>query len=196
MVFDKNFDYRIVTKILTKDQLAAVGSVAVESTLCEELVESLIWNLAKLTEEQGKFFTSPLNMNSRLELLSSLGKPLLRGDAKRAEFTKLISDLKEANAARNTIIHGKWQTSGVGVIQVMQDGPDQHPPAIVKKRRLNSPPATKSASEIEAIALTLARLTSELDLFSPSWRRVPSPEKQLQQELARSPRLAQTQPKA
>lgn len=195
MTYDKNFDYRVATLIFTKDQLAALGSVVIESTACEELVESLIWNLSRLTEDQGKFFTSSINMNSRLELLSSLGKPLLRSETKKTEFAKLISDLKEANGARNIVVHGKWQTDGVGILTVMQDGPEKHPPAIVKKRRLNIAPLTRGAAEMEAIALTLASLTSELMSFSRSWRRVPSPEKQLQQELTRIRSHAQTQPK-
>lgn len=174
MFLDKNFDHRLTTLIFTKEQLAALGSVVVESTACEELVETLIWNLAKLTEDQGKFFTSSINMNSRLELLSSLGKPLLRSEAKKAEFTRLISNLKEANAARNIVVHGKWQTSGVGVLLVMRDGPDKHPPAIVEKRRPNNAPLTRSAAEIKTIALTLGRLTFDLLIFAQSWRRVPS----------------------
>lgn len=71
MIYEENFDRRITTLIFTKDQLAAIGSVVVESTFCEEVVEEIIWGLSKLEPEQGKFFTGPLQMNSRLDLLNS-----------------------------------------------------------------------------------------------------------------------------
>jgi hypothetical protein len=196
MFYSKNTDHRLVTYILTQEQLAAIGSVVVESTFCEEQVERLIWRLCKLDPEQGKFLTGSINMNSRLDLLSVIGKPLLRSEVKRRELTKLISDLKESNNARNVVVHGTWMTDGVGVLQVLQEGAEKHPPAVAHKRRPNSPPLTKSAANIAAIAFDIARLSTELSTFSRAWRRVPSPDKELQQDIARSRRRAQTQPKA
>jgi len=49
--------------------------------------------------------------NSRLELLSNLGKERLAGkDELEVKFIALISDLKEANNERNIIVHGQWWT--------------------------------------------------------------------------------------
>ncbi len=192
----RGFDHRLATLIFTKDQLAALGSVVVESTACEEYVESLIWNLAKLDENQGKHFTSSMQMNSRLEMLSTLGKPLLRSEKKRNELTQLISKLKTVNAARNVVVHGNWQTNGIGVLTVISDGAENHPPAIVRKRRLNSAPITNTAAQIKEIALDIAELTSELMDFARSWRRVPSLKKSLQQAIAPQQNPVQKPPKS
>lgn len=168
MVFNKN-DRRLATLILTKDQLAAVGSVAVESTFCEEFVELFIWALLGVRERQGKFLTAPLQMNSRLDLLSSLMKVRLRSATKRLAFTDLISRLREANSERNVIVHGSWEPDGVSAHRVWKDGAEKHPAAIAKKHRLNSPPVTMSATLIEKSALKIAALTWELMGVARAW---------------------------
>lgn len=194
---DPNFDHRIVSLILTKDQLAAIGSVAVESTACEQYVDELIWYLSGMKESEGRLFTHTMNMQPKLDLLSELGKPQLRSDKKRAQLTTLISDLKEANISRNVAVHGTWLTNGAGVFQVLQDGPGAHKPAIAHKfSKKGDVTGTKSAAEIEGIARLLARLSDELRSFSRSWRRVPSPDKQIELMIARKRIRDQMSPKA
>jgi hypothetical protein len=191
-----DFDHRIVTKILTKDQLAAIGSVAVESTICEEQVDELIWRLSGMKEIAGRFFTHTMSMQPKLDLLAELGKPQLRSEKRLKEFTKLISDLKEANLARNVAVHGKWLTNGTGVFQVLEDGPEAHSPAIAHKlSKKGEVTAQKSAADLQSIAKLLARLDGDLRSFSRSWRRVPSPSKQIEQYLAQTRNPDQTSPK-
>jgi hypothetical protein len=167
------FDFRLTTQILTKDQLASIGSVVVESTYLEGFVESLIWDLSKLTPEQGKFFTHSLGLDSRLDLLASLGKPRIRSAKKKTEFTSLISRLKTVNRERNLIVHGLWETSGAGVLAVICEGPENHAPATAKKRRLNSAESTLSAANIEKTSRRLGEITAELADFSDSWTLFP-----------------------
>ncbi|MGH8803641.1 MAG: hypothetical protein ACREXN_02745 [Polaromonas sp.] len=166
---------RLSTVILTKDQLAAIGSLAIESTYCEQWVENLIWFLCKLEEPQGKQFTQNIQMKSRLELLCNLGKPLLASESEKTEFVSLISQLKEANNDRNTIIHGSWGTATKNLLTVMREGPENHSPAIVTKRRPNKPPITMQATDIEKAAVRIADLTGQLIQFAahnPSWRKL------------------------
>ena len=47
-------------------------------------------------------------MNSRLDLMRDLAKPTITDPARLEVFTKLISDLKDANNDRNVVIHGLW----------------------------------------------------------------------------------------
>jgi hypothetical protein len=194
MGFNKD-DRRLVSLMLTKDQLAAIGSVVVESTFCQELVESVIWGATKLKEDQGKYFTGPLQMNSLLELMGSVAKPKLRSNKKRAALTSLISRMKEANNERNIIVHGSWQPDGVGVIKVMQDGADKHPPAVVVKHRLNSPPLVSSAVHNEKTAIKIAALSWELMGVLDIEIREPSPKKSSLEPPARSRNPVRTQPK-
>jgi hypothetical protein len=156
--------------ILTQEQLAAIGCVAIESTYCEIVVEQIIWQLSGLDEEHGKHFTQNVQLNSRLELLSTLGKMHIEDEAHKAEFVKLISDLKIANTDRNTVIHGSWTSSVRNFLVLWRDGADKHPPANASKRRLNNEPITTSADKVIEVAKRIATLKSQLlDLAERRW---------------------------
>jgi hypothetical protein len=159
-------DFRYSTSILTKDQLAAIGSVAVESTFCEHLVEVLIWSLSGMDEPQGKYFTQGIQLNNRLDLLTVLGKQKLNDEKEMEEFTKIISQLKLANNDRNSIIHGHWRSKAKNMLMLLAMGPEGFPPATATKRRLNSEPLKFSATQIEATAVKIANLHRELLKFS------------------------------
>jgi hypothetical protein len=160
-------NFMMSTLILTKDQLAAIGSVAIESTYCEKLVEEIIWNLAGLDEDKGKFFTQPIQLSNRLELLSDLGKQKLSDQKEIENFRIIISDLKIATSNRNTIIHGHWSWSETSkdFFTLWREGPEKQPPAAASKRRLKNDPVTFSAADIQDVAVKISRLTAELNSF-------------------------------
>jgi hypothetical protein len=192
-----DFDHRIASHILTKDQLAAVGSVAIESTVCEQTVDALIWALAGMDESEGRLFTHTMNMQPKLILLGELGKPQLRSKKKLQQFADLISDLKVANGDRNILVHGNWRTDGVGVIRVLAEGAEGHAPPIAEKHsKQGAVTEQRSAARAEAVAKRLAQLTWELETFSRAWRRVPSSDEQLAHILSRSRKDAQRSPKS
>ena len=153
--------------ILTTKQLASIGSVAVESTNCEMMVEFVIWSLLRLDEEQGKFITQGIQMKNRLELLLNLAKENF-GDADEliTEFTGLITQMKAANEKRNIIIHGNWTTQVKNSLALFVNGPEHYPPAIAKKRRLREPSLEFSAELIYATAEEIAALTVRLTSFA------------------------------
>lgn len=147
--------------VLTKAQLAAIGHVAVESTYCEYLVEAVIWKLSGMDEEQGKFFTSPLLMGRRLELLADLWKPRFASEPRKmAKLTKLVSGLQTANEDRNAIIHGHWNMPTLAIGAWMKGA--RFPAALASKRRLRSSPRQFPATDILATARRISDLTSEL----------------------------------
>lgn len=161
-----DLDSRVSVAILTKDQLAAIGSLAIESTYLEHLVENIIWEISELEPDVGKFFTNGVQLNNRLELLNSIGRQLLKDKGEALDqFSKLISDLKIANANRNTIIHGYWTHSTKNFLQLLRDGPEKHPPAIATKRRLNSEPIKFSAEDIDAASKQIHELYVNLFNF-------------------------------
>lgn len=95
-------------KYLTEAQLAFIGTVAVESTYNEFFVQSLIGRLSGVTEEVGLAFTQNMPMSARLETLRVVGRTKLSDPAQIEQFNNIVSSLCEANAERNTVIHGKW----------------------------------------------------------------------------------------
>jgi hypothetical protein len=156
--------------ILTQEQLAAIGCVAIESTYCEIVVEKLIWQLSGLDDEHGKHFTQNVQLNSRLELLSTLGKMHISDEIHKAEFVKLVSDLKIANTDRNTVIHGSWSSSVRNFLLLWRDGADKHPPAQASKRRPNKEPITTSADKVIEVAQRIANLKRDLlDFAERTW---------------------------
>lgn len=147
--------------ILTTEQLAAIGSVAVESTYCELEVEQWIWVLAGLEPERGIHFTHGIQLQNRLDMLGQLAKERLSNQEDKVEMAALISDLKIANNDRNVVIHGMW-FSAVERRKLISDGIASHPPATAFKRRLRSDPLELSASAVSEVAQRIANLTFTL----------------------------------
>lgn len=158
-------------KVLSKNQLAEIGSIAVESTYCEQLVGSLIWSLARLNELNGKFFTYGMQMGTRIDLLSSLGKLNLVSASEIETFTNIISELKENNEKRNIVIHGYWSA-----FFFLRDigNPNAAPTVKALKQRRNSNPQEFSAKDLEKIAENICVTTEKLQKFSVSvWSNLP-----------------------
>jgi hypothetical protein len=149
--------------VLTEDELRAIGNVAVELTYCEHMVEDIIWTLAGMKNDQGKFFTDRMQLDKRLELMGDLWKPQLAGDDLK-KLTDLISDIKEANNDRNTIIHGFWHMPKLPLKEWMAN--QKFPPATAEKRRLRSDPIKFSATNIRKTAERISDLTGALWEFA------------------------------
>jgi hypothetical protein len=150
--------------ILSADQLRAIGNVVVETTYLEIYVEQVIWRLAGMEKESGKFFTDQTRIAARLELLSSLGKPRLKG-TKLARFTALVSDIKIETEHRNTIVHGVWVTAKISLAELLGNDWKERKPAFANKRRLHKPPLKFSAVKVRETAERISTLSKELTLF-------------------------------
>lgn len=157
--------------IMTEPQLAAIGMVVIESTYLEQLVERLIWWACKLEPKQGKFLTTRIQMDSRLDLLSDLAKPKITDPTRLEVFTTLISDLKNANNDRNVVVHGLWSPqpklpiAASGIIEWE---------ATALKERLRSPPLTMSPNQIAEVARRINSGYFDLASFAtkewPKWQ--------------------------
>lgn len=150
--------------ILTQQQLAAVGCVAIESTYLEQVLERFIWALAGLDEKAGIHFTHKLSVGPRIDLLREL--VLSKLDAQyRDEFGALIGRLKESNERRNTIVHGAWITTVSNVMVLWRDGPEKYDPALARRRRIGKPDLEFSAVEVIKVAEALSDLRYDLMEF-------------------------------
>lgn len=153
--------------VLTTEQLAAIGSVAVESTYCELAVERAIWVFLRLDEEQGKFITDRMLLDRRMDLLGNVAHSFLKQHPDQlAILQDIISKLREGNDERNHIIHGEWVPSvRRGLLEAMQTNPKHLPPATAIKRRLNSAPRMMGAAKIHKTAEKIATYTRRLVRF-------------------------------
>lgn len=149
---------------LTKEQLAAIGTVAVESTYCEQWVEDLIWAFLDVEEDQGRWITHNMQMNARLELLHNLASPRLSHPS-REEFADLIARLKTANQQRNLIIHGDWKPREINLLRALLEMTPREP-ALATKKKPKGTAAIISADDIESVAQAISNLTGELVTFA------------------------------
>lgn len=166
--------------LLTQDQLAAIGCVAIESTYAEAIIEEIIWALCKLDESHGKHLTNGVQLSNRLDLLATIAK-LHTPKEHQPRISKIISDFKIATNDRNTIIHGLW-------VRVLPDGtlaqlgqyPDVKLAAKAEKRRLNLEPLVFSADSVMKVAQKLHDLRGDLvwfveDFWPDAWQRISQP---------------------
>jgi hypothetical protein len=94
--------------VLDSKELAALGSVVVESTFAESLIETLISEMSKLDKGALVLFLRGAMMNTKLELLADLGKLKLRSAKRKEAFAEIISRLKHLNSERVIAVHGVW----------------------------------------------------------------------------------------
>ena len=128
------------------------------------MVESLIWFLVDLIDSAGRTFTFGMPMDKRIELLRALGLQALadRPDGLTAQFTTIITELKESNSARNTIIHGEWGLENFTLADLFKDPEEQTKSAVATKIRKNDQPLKFSINDVEAVAVRIAEAKKSL----------------------------------
>jgi hypothetical protein len=163
--------------ILTQEQLAAVGAVAIEATYLEQQLELVLWRLSGLDEHRGPQFTANMQFRSRVEALHVLGRMVLPTTAD-AEFQSLIRELDECGVQRNHVIHGTWIAGAGDFLELWADGAEKHPPANAVKKPKYKPAKTMAATEIETVACRIAAARDRLGRFydghwSSAWAKTP-----------------------
>jgi hypothetical protein len=164
--------------VLTQEQLAVVGAVAIECTYLEQQLEAVVWRLSGLDEHRGPQFTANMQLKSRIETVQALGRMVLPETAD-ADFQALLRELHECAVQRNHVIHGTWIAGTDEFLQLWADGAEKHPPANAVKKPKNKPPRTMSATEIETVACRIARAREWLGRFydthwSAAWIQTPA----------------------
>ena len=97
-------------KILTQEQLAAIGCVAVESASLEGLVDYGIYKLTGQHETTGRLLLGNMMLGSKVDVLADLFKLYIGQENFDKDCSKVFSDIKHELSNRNTIIHGFWAT--------------------------------------------------------------------------------------
>ena len=100
---------RMSKQVLDDAELAALGSVVVESTFAEALLDTIISHMSRLDKDELVLFLRGAMMQTKLELMADLGKLKLRSPKRKAAFAKIVSRLKHLNADRVIAVHGVWE---------------------------------------------------------------------------------------
>ena len=162
-------------EVLSQEELAEIGSIAVQSTICEQLVGEMLWHLADMSESIGEHFTQAMSISTRLDLLRTLGaERLATGSPELAEFSGIVSDLKALNALRNHAIHGSWGAWAALRDLIKLSVGQRVIPKALKFGKPGKPPTELLASDLTGLPERIAEATSRLEDFAD--RHWPRPE--------------------
>lgn len=161
--------------VLTTEQLAAIGSIAVESAYLEDFVDFMIAWLAGLPDEQLSILIPRAMLDGKLDILRNLGIIKLRSKRRKEEFQQIIAKLKELNSQRNIAVHGNWQSKEMHRLSDIGKGiPVQIGNAEARGKKQNS---VLHASKLQTVAISIADYREKLFHFcfdtwvNPSIRR-------------------------
>ena len=163
--------------VLTEKQLAAIGSVAVESANLEHLLDLILCRLFRLTSQEAMSVFDKAMLQRKIELVSDFGKRRLRSNKRRREFDQIMVDVNNLNGSRISLIHGIWHSGdprGTGIVKAAQNIGK----AFATGSHLKTPRAPIRAETARKIALQMSAATSKLFKFAlPLWlskkRRTP-----------------------
>jgi hypothetical protein len=95
---------------LTGGQLAAIGSIAVESACLENLVETLIRDMTKVPDEVLREMLSGAMLAKKLKIFKEVVSLKTKSKSKKQEFAKTIDRLEHLNSQRTIAVHGQWKS--------------------------------------------------------------------------------------
>lgn len=95
---------------LTGEQLAAIGSITVESAYLESLVETLIREMTKVPDEVLRVMLPGAMLAKKLEIFKEIVSLKTRSKSKKQAFVKIVGRLEELNMKRTIAVHGQWKS--------------------------------------------------------------------------------------
>jgi hypothetical protein len=97
------------TSSLSPEELTAIGSVAVDSALLEQLLGEIIWLLLGLSEELGCVVTDGRTIGPRAGIMRDILHALTSEDDRiRGQWKRLHDAIDKLVTDRNAVIHGHF----------------------------------------------------------------------------------------
>ena len=137
--------------LLTKEQLQAIGHVAIESARLDSMLDRMICFICGLGDASGKALVEERDLTPKLQIFRQLVIERLRNRKVRDKFESLYARHAGAIHERNAFVHGKW----FGIVS------SERPPlaqVVHNKTKLHGDKAI-------ATALSLANFQHELEAF-------------------------------
>lgn len=148
--------------ILTDEELAGIGAVAVHSAYFEAEIETYIRILCGLTKEQATLFTATMQMDKKADVFRALVKLRINDPAALKEFDALMSEVKSIIVDRNTIIHGLWLAPKITVDHESPTPIREGEASARKAARRNKQPRVFRASGLINVARRFSDLGSAI----------------------------------
>jgi hypothetical protein len=158
--------------MMTAEDRASLGSLAMESAYLEGTLDDLVVKLSGMKPMQAELVFAGRMMDSKLELVKQLGTQKLRSKKRKAELSGLIADLKHLNGERVTAIHGIWSMPGVLSIAAAGNDPTAYHPPVARKKN-----STLRGDRLRDIAVRISIGREHLRIFSlkvwPRFAKIP-----------------------
>jgi hypothetical protein len=96
-------------KSLSIEYHTAIGIITVNGALMDQLIDSAIWVVLKMSPELGVTITKLIaNTSRKILFLRELVDPMFVDDNIRRDFHDVFCKLRSAQANRSKIVHAKW----------------------------------------------------------------------------------------
>lgn len=158
---------KLKSALFSQEHLAALGTVAVESSNLEELLDIIIDGLLRLKKNQMDIVLEGAMMQRKLELVKDLGRLKLKPKTQTAQITELcqiIGDLNHANQERVTAIHGIWRPADKA--QLINKVHGTANAIATKKGRRNQADSKLASDKLLGVAARISEGAQKLGKFS------------------------------
>jgi|SRR6267142_5160817 len=152
--------------LLTKEQLAALGAIVIESAEMESTVDFMINLLLEAVAEIIEELTRNKMLGANIDLLKTCGLAKINGKNRKQrqqEFTRLMNHCKLLTSQRAIAIHGTWQPEGgmkLNDLMQMMMGKWERRDAEAKHKK-----GQMKAERLEALADDFNKIDEELRKF-------------------------------
>ncbi len=164
--------------ILTTEQLAALGEIAVESAQLENTVELMIQVVLKIGPEEFEELIKGRMLGAKVDVLKVCGQAKLAGKKqkkRRGRFTAIIDHIKFLISQRAIAIHGLWGPEGgkLGDLIAMMSGQWEPGTAEAKHKKgaMKSAQVQKLADEFHQANSDLWKLIRDIWIFKDTQRK-------------------------
>lgn len=91
------------------DHLSAIGRVAIQWTLLEKSIETLVWELAPLKQPNAQAVTTRISTLLLIDTANALAHERLGGTGFEQRLKKLLGHISNTlRPKRNSVVHGIW----------------------------------------------------------------------------------------
>lgn len=151
----------------TADKLAAIGEIAVNSSVMDSVLGVAIGFLMRAERQSTRIITANMQISEKIGKLRDLSEIVLADEGSKAACKLALDAVSSANGKRNEIIHGIWvHYPAKGHHEVKRySGPGK---MTVERKQVSLKEMQACAAEIERATLGLSAFLQSLQSFSTS----------------------------
>jgi hypothetical protein len=154
---------------LNDEHLKAIGLVAVHWAFIENILSSIIWNIANLRQARGIAITTHLSERSQQDICNALAHETFRGRLEEKELKDHLHYIFETlYPQRNKIVHATWGYSAISGASDILPIKARGKVTIGPRESLTPEAILKIAEEIEQAANDLDKIKFKIFQLLPT----------------------------